>query len=73
MGSNISLTTAQEFELERMLRAIDATNDPAALRTLAKYLLQAWQTQLAATRWVIDTTIPKPTEMPLAPWDDPLA
>jgi hypothetical protein len=69
----LSLTTAQQFELERMSRAIDATNDPEALRKLAKQLLQAWQSQEAATRWVMDTTIPRPTEMPLAPWDDPLA
>jgi Fe-S oxidoreductase len=65
----LSLTTTQKFELERMSRTIDATNDPVALRELAKQLLQAWQSQKAATRWVMDTTIP----MPLAPWDDPLA
>ena len=65
----LSLTTTQKFELERMSRTIDATNDPVALRELAKQLLQAWQSQKAATRWVMDTTIP----LPLAPWDDPLA
>jgi hypothetical protein len=68
-----SLTTTQQFESERMSRAIDATNDPAVLRGLAKQLLQAWQSQRAATRWVMDTTIPRPTQMPLAPWDDPLS
>jgi hypothetical protein len=71
-GSAISLTTAQQFELERMSRIIDATSDAVALRKLAKQLLQAWQTQLAATRWVMNSTMPKPLEMPLAPWDDPL-
>ena len=69
LAPTISLTTTQKFELERMSRTIDATNDPVALRELAKQLLQAWQSQKAATRWVMDTTIP----MPLAPWDDPLA
>jgi hypothetical protein len=68
----ISLTTTQEFELERLSRVIDQTNNPAVLRKLAKQLLQAWQSQRAVTRWVMDTTIPRPTEMPLAPWDDPL-
>jgi hypothetical protein len=69
----MQLTTAQQFELERMSRAIDSVNDPATLRKLAKQLLQAWQSQRAATRWVMDTTIPRPTDMALAPWDDPLA
>jgi hypothetical protein len=69
LSPTLSLSTTQEFELERMSRAIDATNDPAALRKLAKQLLQAWQSQKAATRWVMDTTIPRP----MAPWDDPLA
>lgn len=65
----ISLTTAQQFELEKMSRVIDATSDVAALRNLAKQLLQAWQGQKAATRWVMDSRAP----LPVAPWDDPLA
>jgi hypothetical protein len=73
MIAAFDLTTTQKFELERMSRVIDATNDPETLRKLAKQLLQAWQGQKAATRWVMDTTIPRPIEMPLAPWDDPLS
>ena len=73
MIAAFDLTTTQKFELERMSRVIDATNDPETLRKLAKQLLQAWQGQKAATRWVTDTTIPRPIEMPLAPWDDPLS
>ena len=63
----LSLTTAQQFELEKMSRDIGATTDIAALQKLAKQLLQAWQGQRAATRWVMDS------RTPLAPWDDPLA
>jgi hypothetical protein len=75
----MELTTAQQFELERMSRAIDATNDPAALRGLAKQLLQAWQSQKAATRWVMDQQLAAPSRIAaeaaasMAPWDDPLA
>ena len=71
MGSvipTLSLTTAQQFELEKMSRAIDATTDVAALQKLAKQLLEAWQYQKAATLWVIKTSTP----LPVAPWDDPL-
>ena len=64
----LSLTTAQQFELERMSRVIDSTQDLATLRNLAKQLLQAWQGQQAATRWVMKTSAP----LPVAPWDDPL-
>jgi hypothetical protein len=64
----LSLTTAQQFELEKMSRDIDATTDIAALQKLAKQLLQAWQGQRAATRWVMDSRTP----LPVAPWDDPL-
>ena len=73
MIAAFDLTTTQKFELVRMSRVIDATNDPDTLWKLAKQLLQAWQGQKAATRWVMDTTIPRPIEMPLAPWDDPLS
>lgn len=71
MGSvtpSLSLTTAQQFELEKMSRAIDATTDVAALRKLAKQLMQAWECQRAATLWVMKSSTP----LPVAPWDDPL-
>ncbi|MFM2080543.1 MAG: hypothetical protein RLZZ219_1225 [Cyanobacteriota bacterium] len=49
----IALSLSQHFEIERFNRAIEATADAEALRRLAKQLLQAWQTQQAATNWVI--------------------
>ena len=33
---------------------MDATTDPDQLRDLAKQLMQAWQTQKAATKWAIE-------------------
>jgi len=53
MTEPLSLSLDQQFELERMNRAIEATDDPLALQTLAKQLLQAWHSQKAATQWVM--------------------
>jgi hypothetical protein len=53
MGDPLTLSLGQQFELERMNRAIDETADLAALRGIAKQLLQAWQSQKAATQWVM--------------------
>jgi len=53
MAEPLALSLGQEFEIERMNRAIDATGDPQALRGLAKQLLQAWHSQKAATQWVM--------------------
>lgn len=53
MSSGIELSTEQRFHLEQFNRALDATSDPTQLRQVAKQLLQAWQTQKAATNWVI--------------------
>ncbi len=53
MHSAMELTTGQQFEIERFSRAIDATVDPEELRQVAKQLLRAWQTQKAATQWLI--------------------
>ena len=47
------MSMTQQFELERMNRAIDSTADPHQLQTIARQLLQAWQSQRAATDWVI--------------------
>ena len=52
MTVGISLALTQQFELERLNRAIDATGDPEQLQLIAKQLLQAWQAQKAATEWV---------------------
>jgi len=49
----LSLSLGQQFELERMSRAIDETQDPQTLQRLAKQLLQAWHGQKAATQWVM--------------------
>ncbi len=53
MQESISMSMTQRFEVERMNRAIEATADPAQLQTLAKQLLHAWQSQRAATQWVM--------------------
>ena len=47
-----SLSVAQQFDVERMNRAIEATLDAQQLRVLAKQLLNAWHSQRAATAWV---------------------
>jgi hypothetical protein len=49
----IRLTTAQQFEQERMARFIDETSDIETMRSIAKLLLQGWMTQKAATTWAI--------------------
>ena len=53
MSESISLSMGQQFELERMSRVIDDTHDPQTLQRLAKQLLQAWQSQKAATQWLM--------------------
>ena len=53
MNKGIALTMTQQFEMERINRAIDSTADPEQLQNIAKQLLQAWQSQRAATDWVI--------------------
>ena len=47
-----SLSVTQQFDLERMNRAIESTIDPQHLQVLAKKLLQAWHSQRAATAWI---------------------
>ena len=53
MTEPLSLSLGQQFELERMNRAIDSTADLQTLQGLAKQLLQAWHSQKAATQWVM--------------------
>lgn len=53
MSSSARITTTQQFEIERLNRAIDATVDPQQLQVMAQQLLQAWQSQRAATEWVL--------------------
>jgi hypothetical protein len=66
MSEPLALSIGQQFELERMSRAIDATADPQALRGLAKQLLQAWHSQKAATQWVMRQQLGSPTSSALA-------
>jgi hypothetical protein len=60
MSEPLALSLGQQFELERMTRAIDSTCDPQALRGLAKQLLQAWHSQKAATQWVMRQHLDSP-------------
>jgi hypothetical protein len=60
MSEPLALSLGQQFELERMSRAIDATLDPQALQGLAKQLLQAWHSQKAATQWVMRQQLGSP-------------
>lgn len=60
MSTPMELTTSQQFEIERLSRAIDATADPEELRQVAKQLLQAWQSQKAATDWFIRQQVEAP-------------
>lgn len=69
MPDPLTLSLGQQFELERMSRAIDATVDPEVLQKLAKQLLQAWHSQKAATQWVMRQQLDGPpriaTQLPL--------
>jgi hypothetical protein len=71
MSEPLALSIGQQFELERMSRAIDATGDPQALRGLAKQLLQAWHSQKAATQWVMRQHLGAPTPVASALALDP--
>ena len=53
MEKRVSLSVAQQFDVERMNRAIESTLDPQTLQVVAKQLLQAWHSQRAATVWVM--------------------
>jgi hypothetical protein len=64
MVEPIALSLGQQFEIERMNRAIDATCDPEALRGIAKQLLHAWHSQKAATQWVMRQQLGGPSRVP---------
>jgi hypothetical protein len=63
MTEPLALSLGQQFEIERMNRAIDATCDPEALRGIAKQLLQAWHSQKAATQWVMRQQLGGPSRV----------
>ncbi len=73
MSEPLALSLGQQFELERMSRAIDATVDPQALRGLAKQLLQAWHSQKAATQWVMRQQLGSPPSVATGLAMDPAA
>lgn len=56
----LSLSTSQQFEIERMGRVIEGTSDVAALQSLCKQLLQAWMSQKAATAWIMRQQLSAP-------------
>ena len=68
MSEPLALSLGQQFELERMSRAIDETGDLTALRGIAKQLLQAWHSQKATTQWVMRQQLGTPATVtpPLA-------
>jgi len=49
----MELSFIQSFELERMRREIEATQDPQQLRALSKELLMAWFSEKASTKQAI--------------------
>lgn len=57
---SMTLTIAQKFEVERWNRIIDDTKDVGELRKAAKLLLQAWQSQKAATLWAMRDALSAP-------------
>ena len=52
MEESVSLSVAQQFDVERMNRAIESTIDLQQLQVLAKKLVQAWHSQRATTVWI---------------------
>ena len=62
MSEPLALSLGQQFELERMSRAIEATADLQTLQGIAKQLLQAWQSQKAATQWVMRQQLGTPAQ-----------
>mgnify|MGYP003331301593 FL=1 len=67
MTEPLTLSLGQQFELERMNRAIDATADLEALQDLAKQLLMAWHSQKAATQWVMRQQLEGPSRLGAEP------
>jgi hypothetical protein len=63
MSEPLALSLGQQFELERMSRAIEATADLQTLQGIAKQLLQAWHSQKAATQWVMRQQLGSPTKL----------
>jgi hypothetical protein len=61
MNTNeIGLTTSQQFDLERMSRAIDQEHDIGKLKEVAKMLIRSWFIQRAATGWMMRQSLRQP-------------
>ena len=58
MNGSIQLTIEQRFQIEQFNRTLETTTDPDQLRQLARQLMTAWQTQKAATSWVMRQGMP---------------
>jgi hypothetical protein len=58
-----SLSLSRQFTLESGSRAIDACEDPAELRRIAKMLLSAWQMQSDLTRHYGAQALGLPTQL----------
>lgn len=56
----IELNFSQQFELERMERAIDSTEDIQTLKDLAKQAFRAWMVQRASCDWVMKNNLGTP-------------
>jgi hypothetical protein len=54
----LALADSQKFEIERFSRAIDATDDVVALKSIASELPRAWMMQKAATLWMMKQAAP---------------
>lgn len=72
MTEPLALSLGQQFELERMNRAIEATSDLETLQGIAKQLLQAWHSQKAATQWVMRQQLGAPSRVAPAELTDQL-
>ena len=57
------LSLSRQFTLESGARAIDACDDPAELRRIAKMLLSAWQLQSDLTRHYGAQTLGLPSKL----------
>ncbi len=63
MADPLQLSMAQQFELERLTRTIDECGDTKTLQNMAKLLLKAWQSQKAATQWMLKQQLAAPARV----------
>ena len=63
MQDSIHLTLTEQFEMEKMKRVVDNTEDVKALQDLAKQLISAWHNQKAATVWAMRQNLGAPPKV----------